>query len=183
MDRRRGAFSADDSAKRIQNNVLDIYFCKNNGKEGENGAPTGTRTRDPMIKSHLLYQLSYGRICDGLSLGMRLIYTGSWKMQMTFAKKSDFFVSCGFQNAETDEKRFIDNIGYRLSKKYGRGFCRYGIYGRSSGIRTHDFLVPNQTRYRAALCSVSCLQYIRWSRKIKCRNNFFDEMLLKGLYS
>ena len=45
-------------------------------------------------------------------------------MQMTFAKKSDFFVSCGFQNAETDEKRFIDDIGYRLSKKYGRGFCR-----------------------------------------------------------
>lgn len=27
----------------------------------ENGAPTGTRTQDPMIKSHLLYQLSYGR--------------------------------------------------------------------------------------------------------------------------
>ena len=65
----------DEEAK---NDFLGIYFCKNNnGKEGENGAPTGTRTRDPMIKSHLLYQLSYGRICDGLSLGMQLIYTGS----------------------------------------------------------------------------------------------------------
>ena len=30
--------------------------------EFKNGAPTGTRTQDPMIKSHLLYQLSYGRI-------------------------------------------------------------------------------------------------------------------------
>ena len=29
---------------------------------GKNGAPTRTRTLDPMIKSHLLYQLSYGRI-------------------------------------------------------------------------------------------------------------------------
>ena len=27
----------------------------------KNGTPTGTRTQDPMIKSHLLYQLSYGR--------------------------------------------------------------------------------------------------------------------------
>ena len=26
----------------------------------KNGAPTGTRTQDPMIKSHLLYRLSYG---------------------------------------------------------------------------------------------------------------------------
>ena len=26
---------------------------------GPNGAPTGTRTRDPLIKSQLLYQLSY----------------------------------------------------------------------------------------------------------------------------
>ena len=25
----------------------------------KNGAPAGTRTLDPMIKSHLLYQLSY----------------------------------------------------------------------------------------------------------------------------
>ena len=27
------------------------------------GEPGGTRTRDPMIKSHVLYQLSYGLAC------------------------------------------------------------------------------------------------------------------------
>ena len=31
----------------------------------KNGTPTGTRTQDPMIKSHLLYQLSYGRKKNG----------------------------------------------------------------------------------------------------------------------
>src|SRR5690606_37762119 len=30
------------------------------GRRGTNGAPAGIRTRDPMIKSHVLYQLSYG---------------------------------------------------------------------------------------------------------------------------
>ena len=30
----------------------------------KNGALTGTRTQDPVIKSHLLYQLSYERICN-----------------------------------------------------------------------------------------------------------------------
>jgi hypothetical protein len=32
------------------------------------GEPGGTRTRDPMIKSHVLYRLSYGlgpRVCTG----------------------------------------------------------------------------------------------------------------------
>ena len=33
--------------------------CRKKAKK--NGTPTGTRTQDPMIKSHLLYQLSYGR--------------------------------------------------------------------------------------------------------------------------
>jgi hypothetical protein len=37
------------------------------------GEPGGTRTRDPMIKSHVLYRLSYGlgpRVCtDGLVRG------------------------------------------------------------------------------------------------------------------
>ncbi len=32
---------------------------RNLGKK--NGAPTRTRTLDPMIQSHLLYRLSYGR--------------------------------------------------------------------------------------------------------------------------
>ena len=27
--------------------------------DGESGEPGGTRTRDPVIKSHMLYQLSY----------------------------------------------------------------------------------------------------------------------------
>ena len=31
-------------------------------KDKKNGALTGTRTQDPVIKSHLLYQLSYERI-------------------------------------------------------------------------------------------------------------------------
>ena len=84
-------FSADDSVIWIQNGFLGICFFRSEMKRKRNGAPTGTRTRDPMIKSHLLYQLSYGRICDNLSLGMRLIYTGSRKMQMTFAKKIRFF--------------------------------------------------------------------------------------------
>ncbi len=34
-------------------------FIENNDK---NGAPTRTRTLDPLIKSQLLYQLSYRRI-------------------------------------------------------------------------------------------------------------------------
>ena len=29
--------------------------------------PGGARTHDPMIKSHLLYQLSYGVLCAGLT--------------------------------------------------------------------------------------------------------------------
>ena len=36
------------------------------GNDG--GEPGGTRTRDPMIKSHVLYRLSYGlgpRVCTG----------------------------------------------------------------------------------------------------------------------
>ena len=42
---------------------LSAIATRQNGKQREkNGAPTGTRTQDPMIKSHLLYQLSYGRI-------------------------------------------------------------------------------------------------------------------------
>ncbi|MEA2923731.1 MAG: hypothetical protein QOD25_853, partial [Alphaproteobacteria bacterium] len=34
----------------------------------DGGEPGGTRTRDPMIKSHVLYRLSYGlgpRVCTG----------------------------------------------------------------------------------------------------------------------
>jgi hypothetical protein len=30
------------------------------GETAESGEPVGIRTRDPMIKSHVLYQLSYG---------------------------------------------------------------------------------------------------------------------------
>ncbi len=38
----------------------------------KNGTPTGTRTQDPMIKSHLLYQLSYGRtLCAIRYSGLR----------------------------------------------------------------------------------------------------------------
>jgi hypothetical protein len=36
--------------------------------ENDGGEPGGTRTRDPMIKSHVLYRLSYGlgpRVCTG----------------------------------------------------------------------------------------------------------------------
>ena len=36
-----------------------IMGSRKKGKK--NGAPTRTRTLDPMIKSHLLYRLSYGR--------------------------------------------------------------------------------------------------------------------------
>ena len=54
--------------------VLLCYSEKRQKKTGlsgpadikrKNGAPTGTRTQDPMIKSHLLYQLSYGRKKNG----------------------------------------------------------------------------------------------------------------------
>ena len=34
----------------------------------KNGAPTGTRTQDPMIKSHLLYRLSYGCIQNNFNI-------------------------------------------------------------------------------------------------------------------
>ena len=86
-------FSADDSVIWIQNGFLGICFFRSEMKRKRNGAPTGTRTRDPMIKSHLLYQLSYGRICDNLSLGMPLIYIAFQKMQMSFCKKNRFFCS------------------------------------------------------------------------------------------
>ena len=31
------------------------------------GEPGGTRTRDPVIKSHMLYQLSYRPSCGGIT--------------------------------------------------------------------------------------------------------------------
>ena len=39
--------------------------CLNHLTKGPYGAPTGTRTRDPLIKSQLLYQLSYWCIPRG----------------------------------------------------------------------------------------------------------------------
>ena len=39
-----------------------LYWWNNSGSLKKNGAPTRTWTLDPMIKSHLLYRLSYGRI-------------------------------------------------------------------------------------------------------------------------
>ena len=38
---------------------LPLFRGKSPGEE--NGAPRGTRTHDPVIKNHLLYQLSYWR--------------------------------------------------------------------------------------------------------------------------
>ncbi len=44
-----------------KNKTRDIPNGCSGQRRKKNGAPTGTRTQDPMIKSHLLYQLSYGR--------------------------------------------------------------------------------------------------------------------------
>jgi hypothetical protein len=41
---------------------------QNQSAGNDGGEPGGTRTRDPMIKSHVLYRLSYGlgpRVCTG----------------------------------------------------------------------------------------------------------------------
>ena len=41
---------------------------QNQNAGNDDGEPGGTRTRDPMIKSHVLYRLSYGlgpRVCTG----------------------------------------------------------------------------------------------------------------------
>ncbi len=61
---------------------------RNSGKK--NGAPTRTRTLDPMIKSHLLYRLSYGRTCNSILITW-LIYHLFWKCQADFCFFCIFF--------------------------------------------------------------------------------------------
>ena len=148
-------------------------------KRRRNGAPTGTRTRDPMIKSHLLYQLSYGRICDNLSLGMRLIYTGSRKMQMTFAKKIRFFCFLRFSERRNSRwyllLRFGKKIWKRLLPIWDLWSEQWDSNPRLSGPKPDALPGCAMLRFFQ--------QYSRWTGNFKRRNKFFDEMLLNGLYS
>ena len=56
-----------------------------------NGALTGTRTQDPVIKSHLLYQLSYERLMlhniDPVFENFKLKFEKSLKKQFFFPRK------------------------------------------------------------------------------------------------
>ena len=46
---------------------FELKLLEINGKRAKNGALAGIRTLDPMIKSHLLYRLSYERTKNGAS--------------------------------------------------------------------------------------------------------------------
>ena len=58
----RKLFSVKKGIRSKDNRAFTLKIIMGNRKKGKkNGAPTRTRTLDPMIKSHLLYRLSYGR--------------------------------------------------------------------------------------------------------------------------
>ncbi len=64
---RQGDFDGLANGERA---TTPCHHCEGNpNQRGGSGAPAGTRTQDPQIKSLLLYQLSYRRRCDPSAVG------------------------------------------------------------------------------------------------------------------
>ncbi len=55
------------------------------------GDPGGTRTHDPLIKSQLLYQLSYGVIAHSIAVQRYCFFLNRQLFLSFFSKKNSFF--------------------------------------------------------------------------------------------
>lgn len=133
------------------------------------GEPSGARTRDPVIKSHVLFQLSYWLICDLFSrecstltkelfdyLGILLASAG--------LKKSDADVDCVDSLFVSHSKYFpfIFNYGacqwsrtttlrfFRPVLQTASKLDRH-MYGRGCGTRTHTHKTYGPKPYASSI--------------------------------